>query len=245
MNALAVIPARYGSTRLPGKPLLARTGKALIEHVLERVQRAKRVSRAVVATDDERIAEAVSGFGGHAVMTRADHPNGTSRIAEVVAGMAVDESQLVVNVQGDEPEVEPAVIDELIAALIADAEAPMATLASDFAPDEDPADPNIVKVVLDRHGRALYFSRSVIPYDRDGRGAAVLKHPGLYAYRRDFLLEYASLPATPLEQAEQLEQLRALEHGYKIAVHRTVVAHHGIDTPEQYAAFVQRMGKSG
>ncbi|HEX7009142.1 MAG TPA: 3-deoxy-manno-octulosonate cytidylyltransferase [Phycisphaeraceae bacterium] len=238
--AIAIIPARYASTRLPGKPLLARTGKPLIQHVVERVRQARSIQRVLVATDDARIAEAVRAFGGEAVMTRPDHPNGTSRLAEVAAALPEEQASLIVNVQGDEPEIEPGVIDELVAGLAADPEAPMATLASEFADGEDPANPNIVKLVVDQRGRALYFSRSLIPFDRDARGVRPLKHPGLYAYRRWFLLRYVTLPPTPLEQAEQLEQLRALEHGYPIAVIRTRVSHHGIDTPEQYAAFVER-----
>jgi 3-deoxy-manno-octulosonate cytidylyltransferase (CMP-KDO synthetase) len=241
VRALAVIPARYASTRFPGKPLANRTGKPLIQHVVEQARLAKRVGRIIVATDDQRIAEVVRGFGGEVCMTREDHPNGTSRIAEVVQGIAEADSRIVVNVQGDEPEIEPAVIDELVDGLLADGDAPMATLASDFAPGEDASNPNIVKLILNQRGRAMYFSRSLIPYDRDKRGITPLKHPGLYAYRRDFLLKYVTLPATPLEQIEQLEQLRALEHGYAIAVVKTQVRHHGIDTPEQYEAFVQRV----
>lgn len=247
-RALAVIPARFGSTRFPGKPLANRTGMTLIQHVVERAKLARRVGAVVVATDDQRIFDAVTGFGGRAVMTRADHPNGTSRIAQVVAGMKPEESSVVVNVQGDEPEIEPEVIDQLVEGLLADADAPMATLASDFAADEDPTNPNIVKLILNQKGRAIYFSRSLIPFDRDKQGPPTvryLKHPGLYAYRRDFLLKYVTLPATPLEQIEQLEQLRAIEHGYAIAVIKTKVRHHGIDTPEQYEAFVQRWKRGG
>lgn len=244
MSVLAVIPARYASTRFPGKPLADRTGKPLIQHVVEQVRQAQCVGRIIVATDDRRIFDAVVDFGGEAMMT-SQHPNGTSRIAEVVAtlGDAVARDDIIVNVQGDEPQIEPAVIDELVAALRADAGAPMATLASPFASDEDPSDPNIVKlVVAESNGRcrALYFSRSLIPFDRDGRRIiAPLKHPGLYAYRRDFLLKYVTLAPTPLEQTEQLEQLRALEHGHPIAVAKTMVRHHGIDTPQQYEAFVR------
>src|SRR5690606_27130709 len=184
----------------------------------------------------------VRSFAGEVVMTRSDHPHRTSRLAEVVKGLPEAESQIVVNVQGDEPEIEPRVIDELGAGLLADPDAPMATLASDFAAGEDPTNPNVVKLVLNTQGRAMYFSRSLIPFDRDKTGnVQPLKHPGLYAYRRDFLLKYVTLPATPLEQAEQLEQLRALEHGYPIAIIRTQVRHHGIDTPEQYDAFVARV----
>jgi len=247
--ALAVIPARFASTRFPGKPLAADTGKPLVQHVVERVRLARHVDRVLVATDDQRIADAVASFGGEAVMTRDDHPNGTSRIAEVIASLDPHASSLVVNVQGDEPEIEPVVIDRLVDALQRDADADMATVASPFAGDENPADPNIVKLVttrptLSEHGevsRAIYFSRSLIPFDRDGVGAAHLKHAGIYAYRREFLLEYVTLPPTPLEQAEQLEQLRALEHGRAIAVVHADIRHHGIDTPQQYAEFVARL----
>ncbi len=238
--AIAVIPARYGSTRFPGKPLANQTGKTLIQHVVERVREATRISDVVVATDDQRIADAVTAFGGDVAMT-GEHSNGTSRIAEV---MQSRDDELIVNVQGDEPDIEPQVIDELVAGLLADPDAPMATLASDFADDENPADPNIVKLIVDQQSRAIYFSRSLIPFDRDGAGISPLKHPGVYAYRRDFLLRYVTLPATPLEQIEKLEQLRAIEHGYKIAVVKTTVRHHGIDTPEQYAEFVERHASS-
>ncbi|MEM6551965.1 MAG: 3-deoxy-manno-octulosonate cytidylyltransferase [Planctomycetota bacterium] len=237
-QALALIPARYASTRLPGKPLLADTGKPLIQHVVEQVQRATSVDRIAVATDDDRIAEAVRAFGGEAVMT-GEHPNGTSRLAEALTSLGTDH-ELIVNVQGDEPEIEPAVIDALVAGLAADPDAPMATLCSAFAPDEDPTDPNIVKVVSDRHRRALYFSRACIPFDRDGIHPTVWKHPGLYAYRRGFLLDYPNLTPTPLEQAEQLEQLRVLEHGHRIALIAADAPHPGIDTRAQYDAFVAR-----
>jgi 3-deoxy-manno-octulosonate cytidylyltransferase (CMP-KDO synthetase) len=156
-------------------------------------------------------------------------------------GIGVSADTIIVNVQGDEPEIEPRVIDELVAGLRAKPEADMATLAAEFTADEDPADPNIVKVVVDLRGFAIYFSRSLIPFDRDKQGVCPLKHPGLYAYRRAFLLHYVTLPATPLEEAEKLEQLRALEHGHRIAVVKTTVRHHGIDTPSQYEAFVQRV----
>ncbi|MCC7145647.1 MAG: 3-deoxy-manno-octulosonate cytidylyltransferase [Phycisphaeraceae bacterium] len=247
--ALAVIPARFGSTRFPGKPLADKTGKPLIQHVVEQVYKARRVGRVIVATDDQRIFQTVEKFGGQVRMTRTDHPNGTSRIAEVLAQLEGESAPqdlpaIVVNVQGDEPEIEPGVIDELVAGLEAHPQAPMATLAADFTADENPADPNIVKLVVNQRGEAMYFSRSLIPFDRDRKGAAALKHPGLYAYRRQFLPHYVQLPATPLEQAEQLEQLRALEHGFAIAVVKTIVRHHGIDTPEQYEEFVGRWIKN-
>jgi 3-deoxy-manno-octulosonate cytidylyltransferase (CMP-KDO synthetase) len=240
-QVIAVIPARIGSTRFPRKLLADETGKPLIRHVVEQVRQAELVDRIIVATDDRRIRLTVEGFGCEAIRTRHDHPNGTSRIAEVVKGLDIPAETIIVNVQGDEPEIEPAVIDHLISGLRQDPDAPMATLASDFAPDEDPADPNIVKLIVDANGRAIYFSRSIIPFDRDNAGHRPLKHPGLYAYRRDFLLKYVTLAATPLEQIEKLEQLRAIEHGYKIAVIKANIRHHGVDTPEQYADFVRRM----
>lgn len=257
--AIAVIPARFASTRLPGKPLLDRTGKPLIRHVVERAAHAASIDRVVVATDDERIRDAVLAFHGEVVMTSTEHPNGTSRIAEALTLLqpAPPAHTVVVNVQGDEPEIDPSIIDRLVDALDDDRDAPMATLGSPFAADEDPTNPNLVKVVTTAADprRALYFSRSPIPYvrsdtqptehtKRNTHAAAgtspPLKHVGLYAYRADFLTRYAALPPTPLEQAERLEQLRALEHGYAIAIRTVHAPHPGIDTPEQYEAFVQR-----
>jgi 3-deoxy-manno-octulosonate cytidylyltransferase (CMP-KDO synthetase) len=235
-QVIAVIPARLGSTRLPRKLLADQTGKPLIQYVVDRALQARRIDRVIVAADHPDFQDAVRG--ADVVLTSPDHPNGTSRIAEVAASL---DAPIIVNVQGDEPEIDPAVIDQLVEGLIADPDAPMATLASDFADDENPADPNIVKLIVDQRGRAIYFSRSVIPFDRDGIGHRPLKHPGLYAYRREFLLTYVTLPATPLEQTEKLEQLRAIEHGYRIAVIKTTVRHHGIDTAEQYADFVRRI----
>jgi 3-deoxy-manno-octulosonate cytidylyltransferase (CMP-KDO synthetase) len=237
-GVVAVIPARFASSRFPGKLLADRTGKPLIQHVHERASAARLIDRVLVAADDPRIVDAVRGFGGEAVMTRADHPNGTSRIAEVAQAL---DCHLIVNVQGDEPELEPSLIDHAVEHLRAHPECPVGTLASPFAEREDPRDANIVKVVLDANGRALYFSRSLIPFDRECRGSAPpMKHVGLYVYRRDFLPRYVALPVTPLEQAEQLEQLRILEHGFSIAVAVAVAEHHGIDTPQQYEQFVQR-----
>lgn len=252
---IAMIPARYAATRFPGKPLANETGKPLIRHVIEQVRQSRRVQRIIVATDDPRIAQAGRDGGAETVMTRSDHPNGASRLAEAAQQLQLSQQTLIINVQGDEPEIEPMLIDQLIQGLLDDPEAPMATLASPFAADENPADPNIVKLVCARVNdrlRAMYFSRALIPHVRemssDAGDAAprpkdvtpYLKHPGLYAYRLPFLLEYATLSPTQLEQAEQLEQLRALEHGRPIAVVLTSTPHHGIDTPAQYAAFVLR-----
>ena len=239
MKAVAIIPARYGSTRLPGKPLLARTGKPLIQHVVEGVRRASRIQDVVVATDDRRIADAVEAFGGRAVMTSVSHRSGTDRLAEAAARLNLAADDIVVNVQGDEPDVPPECVDRLLA-LLEGCDAPMATLAAPMPPDQAD-DPNKVKVVCDSAGRALYFSRSRIPYDRDRTGQArYLRHLGIYAYRVAFLRLFASLPPTPAETLERLEQLRALEHGYRIVLAVVDYDGVGIDTPRDYAAFVAR-----
>lgn len=242
MHAAAVIPARYASTRLPGKPLLRETGKYLIQHVYEQVRRAPSIERVLVATDDTRILDAVRSFGGEAVMTREDHPSGTDRVAEAARSL---DATIIVNVQGDEPEIEPAHIDRVVSLMDEHDEAPIGTMACPFAAGADPRDPNKVKVVLDARGRALYFSRSLVPFPRDTGGVPRrpgdwLLHLGLYAYRRDFLFALASLPPTPMEQAEKLEQLRVLEHGHAIAVAVVDRAARGVDTAEDYAEFVER-----
>lgn len=248
MSTVAIIPARFASTRLPGKPLLDRTGLPLVVHVARRAAEARSIGQVIVATDDERIARVVETHGFHAVMTRVDHPNGTSRIAEV-AQMLPSIIDVIVNVQGDEPQIDPAVIDAAVDRLRGGDE-PVATIASPFGEGEDPANPNIVKVVLDRRGRAMYFSRSLIPHERDRselgtRNAQLyLKHVGLYAYRREFLPVYVALSPTPAEEAEKLEQLRVLEHGHAIGVAVREVHHAGIDTPEQYEAFVAEVGSA-
>jgi 3-deoxy-manno-octulosonate cytidylyltransferase (CMP-KDO synthetase) len=243
VTAVAIIPARYASTRFPGKPLAKATGKYLIQHVYERVMQARRISRTIIATDDDRIATAVREFGGEVAMTRDDHPSGTDRVAEVAAGL---DAEIIVNVQGDEPEIEPAAIDLLVEKIESSPEAAMATLACPFPDDALVSDSSAVKVVVDTHGMALYFSRSVIPYPRDAGGAVKspsdwLLHLGIYAYRRAFLLKLASLPPSRLEQVEKLEQLRALENGYRIVVGLVQRASVGIDTPTDYQAFVYRV----
>lgn len=236
--ATAIIPARHGSTRFPGKVLADRTGKPMIQHVYQRAASARLIERVIVATDDRRVLDAVQSFGGEAVMTRAEHLNGSCRSAEVAAELTCD---IIVNVQGDEPEIEPAVLDEAIESLIRREDCVVATIASPFRDDENPDDPDIVKVVLDQQQRAMYFSRSRIPFPRArDKGTVPLKHIGVYVYRRPFLLQYVLLPATPLEMTEQLEQLRILEHGYNIAVAMVEAHFHGIDTPQQYDAFVRR-----
>jgi 3-deoxy-manno-octulosonate cytidylyltransferase (CMP-KDO synthetase) len=242
---VGVIPARFASTRLPGKPLLSDTGRPLIQHVIEAARRARSLDRIIVATDDRRIAEAVASFGGEAVMTRADHATGTDRVAEVAAQLRG--ARIIVNLQGDEPEVSGEALDRVVALLEGDPEAPMATLATAIRDEAIYRDPACVKVVCSARGRALYFSRSPIPCHRDGlpdpasspRPIAYL-HLGLYAYRREFLLSIGSLPPSPLEAAEKLEQLRVLDAGYPIAVGIVEEASVGIDTPEEYRRFVER-----
>jgi 3-deoxy-manno-octulosonate cytidylyltransferase (CMP-KDO synthetase) len=240
MAIVGIIPARYASTRLPGKPLLADTGRPLITHVMDAAKRATRLTRIIVATDDLRILEAVRAHGGEAVMTRADHPSGTDRVAEVAA--AIDDAEIIVNLQGDEPEVAGATLDMVAALLLDDPGVPMATIATPIRDADVYHDPSCVKVVRSLSGRALYFSRSPIPYVRDGgyQPSAAFLHLGLYAYRRDFLLGLAKLPPSPLEGLEKLEQLRVLEAGYPIAVGIVDEPSVGIDTPEDYSRFVER-----
>ena len=230
MNVACIIPARYASTRLPGKPLLEIAGKPMIRHVVERVRLARRPDRILVATDDRRIFDAVEQFGGEACMTSPDHATGTDRLAEVAAGLP--EVDLLLNVQGDEPLISPEALDALVAAFDQDPALRMATLMTPLADDEE-ENHAVVKVVTSLDGHALYFSRSLIPFPRNrGAGQRAFKHVGVYAYRRDFLLLYASLAPTPLEQAESLEQLRALEHGYRIRVIETPFQSVGVDTLE-------------
>lgn len=229
MNVLCVIPARYSSTRLPGKPLAQIVGKPMIQHVYERAALAQRPGQVLVATDHPLVYEAVVNFGGQVIMTSADHPTGTDRLAEVAERFP--EVDLIINVQGDEPLVPPEIIDELAAAFDGNPELQMATLMTEMDESEYNT-PGAVKVLTDLQGYALYFSRSLIPFPRNDTGVPVYKHIGIYAYRRDFLLKYAKLSPTPLEQTESLEQLRALEHGYKIKVLKTDFKSIGVDTME-------------
>jgi 3-deoxy-manno-octulosonate cytidylyltransferase (CMP-KDO synthetase) len=241
LAAAVVIPARFGSTRFAAKILASDTGQPLVQHVVDRARLCSRVKDVIVATDDERIVAALKPFKTKCVMTSPTHQSGTDRIAEVARDLPAD-IDVIVNVQGDEPEIEPGIIDDLVARLESSND-DMATAATPFAENADPADPNLVKVTIDLNGRAICFSRSVIPYLRDataGAKAAYYLHLGIYAYRRSFLAEFASWPATPCEQSEKLEQLRALEHGRSIFVLKVNRATHGVDTPEQYAAFVKR-----
>ena len=218
-SAVAIIPARFQSTRLPGKALALIGGRPMVCHVAERARRARGLARVIVATDDERIRAAVAATGAEVVMTRADHPSGTDRLAEVARGL---DAEVVVNVQGDLPLLDPGLIERLVARLLDEPALPMATLAAPIRDEAEWRSPHVVKVVVGLDGRALYFSRSPVPHDRDGvRGAGEplgLRHIGMYGYRRDVLLRLAALPPSPLERRECLEQLRALENGIAIGV---------------------------
>src|ERR1700674_5058438 len=232
--AIAVIPARYSATRLPGKPLVSLAGKPMIQRVWERTREAKRISRVVIATDDERILKAAAAFGAEAVMTRSEHRSGTERVAEVAAHIAGGGEEIFVNVQGDEPLVEPEAIDTLVEAIELEDGVLVATLMVPIGKPADIMDPNIVKVVLDFDGNALYFSRAPIPWVRDTGdrvAARHWKHIGLYGYRRDALLEFPTLPPGELERIEQLEQLRWLENGFHMHVVETMYSAVSVDVP--------------
>jgi len=231
LHAVGVIPARYHSSRFPGKPLALIDGRTLVERVFERARAARSLTRLLVATDDDRIASAVRAFGGEVAMTSPAHETGTDRLAEVARSLAAD---LFVNIQGDEPLVDPRDIDQLVDSLEAERSADMATLAAPLLEADQALDPNIVKVVCDTSGRALYFSRSAIPFVRGGAAAGHpwMRHVGLYAYRRDFLLEFASWSPGVLEEIEGLEQLRALERGIRIKMVFVDSAGPEVDTAE-------------
>ena len=253
MKIIAVIPARYSSTRLAGKVLAKDTGKFLIQHTYERACLAKLPERVIIAADDEKIVAAAESFGAEAVLTSVEHQSGTDRIAEAVADLDVD---IVVNIQADEPEINPEHIDKVAKLLVDNPDYPMATLVAPFKNPKDITNPNIVKVVvtniehrassISAH-RAIYFSRAPIPYNRETGGIGdvnhYLRHLGIYAYRKDFLLKITSLPQSPLEKIEKLEQLRAIENGYGILVGKVEHTTDGIDTLQQYAEFVRRMGE--
>ena len=243
-RAVAIIPARWASTRFPGKPLAQIQNKPMIQWVVEQAQKASRISEVIVATDDIRIVEAVHGFGGKAVMTSPDHATGSDRIAEVASGLKCD---IVVNVQGDEPLIPPQNIDQVVDTLEKDPSLNVATLMMAINDPDEIADPHVVKVVADQKGRALYFSRSPIPFHRDEWKSGspedlskskdkvmrqVYKHVGLYAYTRSFVLELSRMAPTPLEQLEKLEQLRILEHGIPIQIGITEQPSMGVDHSE-------------
>jgi 3-deoxy-manno-octulosonate cytidylyltransferase (CMP-KDO synthetase) len=249
-SIIAVIPARYGSTRFPGKSLALIKDKPMIQWVYERSKRSTLLDRVIVATDDERILQVVKAFGGDAVLTSPEHATGTDRIAEVARTIDCD---IVVNVQGDEPLIRAEMIDEAVRPLSEDPSIPLGTLGRIIDDPAEASDPNVVKVVTDAAGFALYFSRAPIPWDRDhwedltsikGSGACC-KHIGLYVYRREFLLAFAMMPQTPLEQLEKLEQLRALERGFKIRVVMTRHESFGVDIPGDLGKILQRIDESG
>jgi 3-deoxy-manno-octulosonate cytidylyltransferase (CMP-KDO synthetase) len=244
--AIAIIPARYASTRLPGKPLLMLAGKSMIERVWERTRRAPKISRVIIATDDERIVQAATAFGAEAVMTRVEHRSGTERIAEVAAA-AHEGEEIYLNVQGDEPLIEPDAIDTIVETMESDESVSVATLMVPIGKPADIMDPNIVKVVLDFDGNALYFSRAPIPWVRD-RDAPVhvrhMKHLGLYGFRHSALLDFPTLPVGDLERVEQLEQLRWMENGYKIRVAETPHDSVSVDVLEDVARVEELLRRS-
>jgi 3-deoxy-manno-octulosonate cytidylyltransferase (CMP-KDO synthetase) len=235
MKTIAIIPARYGSERLPAKPLADIAGKPMIQHVVERTARARCVNDVLVATDDERIVAAVQQFGGKALMTPADLKSGTDRVA--FAARSLTGAEIIVNVQGDEPLIAPAMIDQAVEPLQQNESILAGTLVKEISTDEELNNPGVVKAILDRNGYCLYFSRSIIPFVRDvgqrdwRTHHTFYKHIGLYVFRRELLLRYATLPQTPLERAEKLEQLRLLEHGYPIKATITEEDSIPVDTP--------------
>lgn len=242
MKILAVIPARYESVRFPGKVLAKQTGKYLIQHTWEQVRKVSMLERIIIATDSEKVLEACKTFGAECVMTSASHQSGTDRIAEAVEKINTD---IVINVQGDEPEIEPANIELLAGLMVDNPKAKMATLIAKFDSKEQVENPNIVKVVTDKNKNAIYFSRSVIPYCRKTPPVGGLndyfRHLGIYAYTKDFLLQITKLPPGRLEQIEQLEQLRVIENGIPILTGLVEHITPGIDTPQQYDDFVKRI----
>ncbi len=267
MIVLACIPARYGSTRFAGKVLAKDTGKFLIQHTYEQACLAKLPDKVIIAADDERIAAAAKSFGAECILTSPEHKSGTDRIAEAVKRIedrgqrtedrrqknneirfTLNANDIVVNLQADEPEIDPENIDYIVQLLIDNPDYPMATLAAEFQNADQIADPNIVKVITDCDGRAIYFSRAPIPYNREKSGVGelnqYLRHIGIYAYRKEFLLKITALPQTKLEKIEKLEQLRVIELGFPILVGKVKHTCNGIDTPEQYAEFVKRYKKS-
>jgi len=233
MKAIGIIPARYHSTRFVGKPLADICGKPMIEHVYNRASRADSLTSVTVATDDERIFRKVEEFGGMAILTSPHHKSGTDRIAEALIKLDVKDTDLIVNIQGDQPLLEPATVDEIIRPFFDDPSLLMATLCCQIETEEEIRNPNVVKVVVDKDGFALYFSRSPIPYVREQDTApSFYKHIGIYAYRKDFLLRFTQMPQSELEKAEMLEQLRALENGYRIKAVKTIFDSVEVDTQE-------------
>jgi 3-deoxy-manno-octulosonate cytidylyltransferase (CMP-KDO synthetase) len=244
MRTVGVIPARYGSTRLEGKPLKEICGKPMIQYVYDMARRARLLDEVIVATDDHRIVEAVESFGGKVRMTSVHHPTGTDRIAEVVRQMDVE---VVVNIQGDEPLLESRMIDEAVRPLLDSRELPASTLCCRIREERKLNDPNVVKVVFDRNGFALYFSRSLIPYPKKREGFQAYEHIGVYVYRKDFLMQYVEMQQTPLELTESLEQLRILETGHRMMVVETKYDYEGlsVDTLEDLERVREIIEKGG
>jgi len=243
MKITAFIPARYASSRFPGKPLALIAGKPMIQHTYERARSCPELSAVYVATDDERIADCVRQFGGNALMTSPTHCSGTDRIAEAALKVGLEDGDLVVNIQGDQPSFQPSVVTDLVRPLIEDTTLPMSTLKYRITHTREIQNPNHVKVVTDRDGFAIYFSRCPIPYCRDGVPDGVhFKHLGVYCFRMAFLIRFTSLDPGVLESLEKLEQLRALEHGYRIKVPETLVDSVEVDIPEDVKAIEALLG---
>ncbi len=245
MNAIVVIPARLASSRFPEKILADKTGKYLVQHTYEQAKQARTIKRVIIAADNEKTIKAAESFGAQAIMTDPNLPSGTDRVSAAIKDIDCD---IIVNLQADEPEMPPEFIDKLVELISNDSSAPMATLASKFTSREDIENPNNVKVIIDKFGNAIYFSRSVIPYPREGFGSlpenfSYYHHFGIYAYRKEFLLKLTSLSPAPIEQIEKLEQLRVIWNGYKIKVGVMNYRVEGIDTPEEYEKFVQKHAK--
>ena len=241
-TAVGVIPARYDAKRFPGKPLFPILDKPLVQHVYERVSAAKNITETIVATDDQRIFEAVESFGGRVVMTRQDHPTGTDRLAEVAGNLDCD---MVVNVQGDEPLMDPELVDSAVARFSAIPDFKMGSAMTPITAEEDINNPNIVKAVVAKKGHALYFSRFPMPYRRRNTDTPCYQHIGFYIYARDFLMEYAAMAPTPLERTESLEQLRALENGVRIDMIETDYRGVGVDAPEDVARIEWELKQMG
>lgn len=244
MRKVAFIPARYQSTRFEGKPLALIAGRPMIQHVYERAARCRELEELYVATDDQRIFDCVAQFGGRAIMTNGNHKSGTDRIAEASETLKLADQDIVVNIQGDQPIFNPEIITELISPLIEDSALSMSTLMYRIKDEREVRDTNHVKVVFDNQGYALYFSRLPIPFHRDRRSnTSHFKHLGIYAYRKHFLMTFTTLPYGLLENAEKLEQLRVLEHGYRIKVVETPVDSTEVDTPEDIKIVEEKLQK--
>lgn len=240
MKSIVIIPARYASSRFPGKPLAEICGKPMIRHVYESVLKVKEIDDIYVATDDERIFDVIEKFGGKALMTSKKHTCGTERLAECAEILALDDKDIILNIQGDEPLIHPEMVREL-KSIFEEPDVLMGTLKRELEPFENVENPNIVKVVTDLDDNAIYFSRHAIPFKRNDIGIKVYKHIGVYGYRKDFLMKFSKMEKTPLEQTESLEQLRVIENGYKIKVKETKYQTIGVDTPEQIALVEEQL----